>query len=235
MFKLLVCLLLVPSICFGGWWIPVFVGGVDEGGVVCTGGSNPLFFWDMEDISDITNGGGCSAGDVTPSINSDAVLSTTYKTSGANSLSCPTGYDHALFDVSTDDIVSLDEGTVTFDLWLSSVSNGSRQFVIRADSSNFLECYISTDHFIVKFVGGGTAVYVHHSYTGLAADTKYEITVKWERGAATTMSVDVNGTTSTTTTTLPATTSAVALYIGAQSGSTGAEYIDDFTVYDSWQ
>ncbi len=36
---ILTCLILLPSICFGGWWIPVFVGGVEESGSTAYYGS----------------------------------------------------------------------------------------------------------------------------------------------------------------------------------------------------
>ena len=216
---------------------------VEAGEVVCTGGANPIFYWDMEHITDVTSGtpAGCSAGDDV-GLNVNAELSTTAGTvtNGTYSILFPTGYDHVEFDVSSGDIIDGDEGTITFDvtcadwsiepaLFRSTDGTVDNMILVRVDNSTVR----------AEYDGSGTGLNITHGNTPLTNNQKYSVEYKWRIGT-TNPSVSLNiddGTAVTSDTDLTQMSSSLTkLFIGNQGFPAASNcWIDNLKVYDSWQ
>lgn len=226
--------------------VQVSIGVSPSGAVVCTGGSSPVFYWDMEsDMTTpaaITTGtpAGCSAGDDTPVI-TNVTQSTTAGTvtNGTYSMSVPTGYDRAIFDISARDIFDEAEGTVTFDVYCNEVSASSRLFVVR-DSSGYgtAEFYVSvvSDSVAVDYVDTVGTTDIESS--AIVADTQYSVEAKWRQTGSPNLSVSIDGGTAVTDDTDLAVWGGAPdeLAIGNHGdGTNGGCYIDNLRIYDSWQ
>jgi len=214
------------------------------GGTTCTGGIT--FNWPMladfvttEDIS--TDNGGCSAGDLTVTLESSA---SGEDVSGLGStgyaLYIPGAYDTASFDLSSYDLWDYSAGTVSFDFRVATWANSGWLFSLVGESSQdeFIIMLYDGDDIRVQYEGSNAGpVRATTAAAGLVVDTWYHLEAKWRAGATDpSVSVTVEGITATATTDLTAfDTAPVEMNVGNASGVAPAFYIKNVRVYDSWQ
>lgn len=221
----------------------------------CTSGL--LFSWYGEnaDVTKDASGGtttcplGCSAGDATGTASFSAAIADSPSTpptgSGTKSISLPNTKAKYTFDWSSSDIMSPTAGTI--DLWFypDTLANQSI-FYLMVDSNNRIYCttdsangYIGCSH-----IAGGTQRTARTNLSVITNDTWYHLKYRWDTTVHGSLyqkvTVDTttgegdsadNGTDALGTW---AGTSGY-LYIGDYAESSGAMYIDNIKIYNSWQ
>jgi hypothetical protein len=160
-------------------------GGVPVAtGDSCTDGL--LFSWHCEDL-DVTVGTpkGCSAGDTTGSAASGAVIAAG-GTDGSNYLNIPTAGDYVDFTISSRDIADDRYGTLTFDLYIDTFSNGEAYGWIRdsatGDMIRFSMLNATNYQVCVRYskaAAPASDITICTSNADLQEDTWYSVTVKW--------------------------------------------------------
>lgn len=216
-------------------------GGGGAASVVCDDCSdaNLTFSWHAEDI-DVTVGTpcGCSDGDTTATLVSGAVISSTQKSDGTNSLSFPTSLDYATFDNTSEDIINKDAGTIIFDIYLTARANFQRVFIYEVDSNNFIRCQTrNIDELDVIYSGDSTEIGAVTGAADLSLNTFYTVTAKWRTGVTDpSLSITVNGSTGTNNTDLTAIIgNSGTIEIGSKISGSTFGFIDKVLIYNNWQ
>ncbi len=196
--ELILLLLLLPSLLFAQDWqearmsLGIVAGGVPAAVVntdSCTSGL--LFSWHCENV-DVTLGGiaggvnnGCSVGDTTAALTT-AILDTDVFSDGIKSLHWSAVYNDARFAVSTYDIVKYTAGTITFDVYFHTLTNGSGALCV-VDTSEYLDglrvnLVNVLDMPVLRFthLASGKNATINTSYP-ISIDTWYTVTVKWQQ------------------------------------------------------
>jgi len=168
--KLILLILLLPSLCFGGSIQDAHKAVIARmnTAVVCDDCSGTLkFSWHMEDndsTPDVTIGNpcGCSNNDTIGAISDAPVFSTTQKSDGTYSLHINALDENYLFSVTTDDIVEVDNLKITFDIYVVSYpSAGKYHHIIFAgdDVNNYLQIQLEgTNTVLGVYYNGQTTV-----------------------------------------------------------------------------
>ncbi len=205
--------------------------------ITCTG--DRVLYWPMESTTDITAGGGCSAGTTTAVLNESPTLSSTYKTSGSSSLQINATYENAKLTVSSRDIFNEAAGTITGDVWFGGLSD-QRVVYGRFDANTAVILQVdTTGHLALDYrVEGQTTVTVT-SAVALSTGTKYSVIAKWRQGTSgeDSLYISVNGETAVTSTTVLSSwgNSPAYIHVGTEFGHNENLYIDDLQIYTAWQ
>lgn len=177
----------------------------------CTG--DVTFCWEITaNDTTITSSGGCSAGDTTATLNSAAALvSDPTSIKGGYVLSIPSTYDWVPFSVSSSDIFSYVEGTIQFDIYLTTIVANARVFSAVG--------LLNEDIIQITMNGNGTGMHLTYEAQnagyistyiangGMSVNNWYTVTAKWRQGSTDpSLSINVNGNTSTLNTDLSPTT-----------------------------
>lgn len=181
--RILLVLLLVPSLSFGGMLIRGSGGGGGDSY------SDILFYHSFETSSDCTlNNADYSAGDATPTCQSGVTIATSPVALGTYSLGVPSDYDRMVFDISNGDIVDHLSGRIGWWVYITSVGGLGGSFVdIRYDASNYIqvETYSAAPASIrMIYSAGGTAAAWTTATNPLTLNGWHYIEAEWNQGAA---------------------------------------------------
>jgi len=201
--------------------------------------ANVTFTWHMED-ADVTAGdpAGCSDGDTNGTANSSAVITNTVKFDGTYSLYCPSSADYYTFDVSGSDLFDTDEGTVTFNVYVTSAAAGATYFYVTTDGDN---------NFRVAQYNDGTVRVTHEAGADWRSVTSTEVVTnevwtaieaKWRKASSPYLSVKVGAADAVTYSTSALgdwVGSVPSIRVGEGVGTSTAFYIDNIKIYNNWQ
>jgi hypothetical protein len=140
-----------------------------------------IFYWGCE-----TTTAEKSAGDNLATLNGDSVLSTAQHPVGLKSLSIPTTYDYAIFDVSGGDIADHISGRIgAYVYWTTLPTNQDTIFHISYNDANRIVLWLWFDnvdyHLYPRYYSGGSATsYETRGTTTIAINTLYFIEVAWD-------------------------------------------------------
>jgi hypothetical protein len=201
------------------------------------------FAWHCESNATITNEtpAGYSAGDVVPTMNSGAVITSAQFNDGDSSVSIPTASDRVLFTITSEDIASQDSGTVQFDIRMDDLATSLEYCVLfYVDADNYLKLVgnsSNADELRLTWEGNNTAINLNTLTADIQVDTWYTCTIKWRQGSVDpSLSININGYTLTSTTDLTALTSDPAeLWFGQQAGTAHPYWIDNIKVWKYWR
>ena len=215
----------------------------------CGTGATPIFCWGISlDDTVITNSDGCSQGDTTGSLASQAVfLAAPSPQTGYVIQLGATGsgaYDGCLFTVSSADIWNDQAGTIEVMFYVPSTGGfvaGTSIFEIIAQTAEdrFYLQTSGTDELQLLHEGANAgATYITTTAANIVTDTWYTATIKWTTAdVSPNLSLSCNGNTVTSNTNLTAFDTAITqMSIGnALDGTNGYIYIKSIKIWDSWQ
>ena len=201
------------------------------------------FAWHCESTGDMTlsDPAGYSAGDVTPTVSSGAVITSAVYSDGDSSLSIPTGADRMAFAITAEDIASQDSGTVQFDIRFSALATGYEWvniFYIDADNYFRLQGNASSaDELRLMWEGNNALLSVNTTAANIVDSTWYTCVIKWRQGTVDpTLSITINGETATQGADLTALTSDPADLTFGQFGAVSHPWwIDNIKVWKYWR
>lgn len=213
---LLIGFLNLPS-AFAGNLINSFDFAPGGGG---GGYSDILFYWGAE-----SGTAEKSAGDATATFGSSAEVNTGIPKVGSYSLDCPTGYDTASFDISSNDILDPVSGRVGF-YWYVTTYNNDGFWTASYDGNNNITFEKYGGQMAIRHTGNGTTVTL---YTGFnpTADTWYFVELVWG-GATNTLELFLDGVSeaSTTSSLTSMTSDPTTLIFGVTTGSDSDAHYD---------
>lgn len=208
------------------------------------GGASPdcTFYWSFESSGNITNetpAGYTLGGDSTPTSAGTISISNTQYDVGDSSafLEVDIGSSYS-FDADSD-ICSRDSGSVRIRVYFSAAIASARGiFQLQYNSANYIRLMTSgTDELQLTHRASGQ-VTLTTTGMNLTTSTWYTITCRWKVGGTNTLSVDVDGTEETSSTSLTAWSGDIATIVwGGDPGGAGAGeyYMDEAKVWDYWK
>jgi len=211
-------------------------------GSVCTG--SVTFDWpmtaDFVNGDDISLSGGCSVGDSTVTLGSAASGEASPFDTGY-ALYIPGSYDTATFAITLNDIFNPAEGTISFDIYVSTWVDTARILGVEGQVNTdglYITLQTSGELRLTYEGNNAGAVSVTTAAADLAVDTKYTVIVKWRLGATNpNLSITANSNTATSDVDLTDWTVAAstANFGTFGSGLTPALYIKNIRMYSTWQ
>jgi hypothetical protein len=211
-------------------------------GCSCTG--DVLFCWEMTadfvDTDNISGSGGCSVGDSTITFTSDAAGEPCPTGRDDYCVHIPTSYDSVDFDISSEDIIHLDEGTITFDLYVDTWAPGTRIFsVLGAEGTDEIVFHLDgTEDVRFTYEGDDTRSSALVGSAALSVDTWYSVILKWTNADVDpNVYAEVNGASFYSNINLAAWNVAnppTILRITSR-GYAGVYYVKNFKIYSTWQ
>ena len=206
----------------------------------CDCSGDVTFCWEITaDNTTITSSGGCvDSGDSTATANSTPSIAAAATGKTGYAITWTTASDYYYFDVTSDDLISDNAGTLEFDVYFTTLTNGMGLFHAGYDDNNRLYIYVFADTDLrARYVGNTTAVNADTSGAALTTGAWYTVTMKWTQSDVDpNLSINVNSVTGTSTTNLTnfATASNVIRFGEIVGNASGAQ-IKNIRIYNSWQ
>jgi len=150
---------------------------VNNSMLVTSAAPDYLFKWTCE--STTADYAVTGADNIATAVSSAAIDAALYN-EGTHSIDIPTASDRYTFDWAND-TAKLESGTITFDLYITSIGNGATAFRCRASSSNYVTIQFSTttNNHLILYHNGNTTTRTVSSAVALSNDTWYKVTAKW--------------------------------------------------------
>ena len=253
--RIFALLLLLPCLAFAdveGLSEPTVEGlteptveGIAHATAFCSCSGDLDFCWEVTaNDTTITNSGGCSEGDTIAAATSSVELVAAPSGKTGYAIHAPTASDYYTFDVSTDDIISDDAGTIEFDIYIDTWADVSAVFEFDDGTANN-EISIRTDggsntdiEFRLIYIGNTVAVAFSTSEVNGVEDTWYHIVAKWRQGVtdpSLSLQVDAIAASTNNTDLTNFASAGTRLRIGELQSTTNYTYIKNIKVYKSWQ
>ncbi len=185
-------------------------------------------FWRCETTA--LTAGDYSAGDTTPTFNG-ASISTSAVQIGTYGLYSPTVYDHAIFVVSSDDIISGAEGRIGFWLRITDPSTANTVVLNASDSTNstYFRVQINTAG-TVRFLWNDGSNHYYDSTTTLSNNTYTFVEFSYDTVANTSTMYFTGVAAPTRVDTITAIAALDELLVGVQVGLSGEISTDNIMV-----
>lgn len=149
--------------------------------------SSALFYWDCEQNNS-------NSPVITPTVNSDAELSTTYKYAGSYSLKSPTGYDYYSFATTAP---SNTTGSISLRVYgnFTDIGTASGLLSMYGDASNMISIYHYTGNKIKYSFTGDGSNYSFYSTDTLTSDAWNLVELTYDMSGGTTdyIGITING------------------------------------------
>lgn len=200
------------------------------------------FAWHCESTGDIRNEDppGYSVGDVTPTVNSGAIITSARYSDGDSCVSIPTSYDRMVFDISSGDIVSADSGTFQCDFMVDDLTTSAEFFYFfNIDADNYFKLIghaSYNDELVLRWEGQNTLTNCTTTAANIQADTWYTLIIKWRIGSVTpNLSITINGHTVEVNSLTPLSTAPTTLNLGQYSGTNHPWFFDNVKIWKYWR
>ena len=214
---------------------------VAAGGIACSG--SQIFGWSMESVDLTADLTGCTDDETTTVTLSQGVISSAQYQDGSNSFYTQWNNYYATIPIT----FGGDGESGTIDVYIYLPASGTENwsnYVITSYGATYVEdtdSYIAiriddSEQFMVTYGWSGNHVNLSNSVDQSALSGWKRIIVKWDRGEATTLSINFDGTTTTSTDTLGALAGAPnTLKVLTDGGDGPAFYFDLLKIYNTWQ
>jgi hypothetical protein len=178
-----------------------------------------------------------SVGDNTGALTGTAVVTNTVAYDGTYSLLSPDGSDYLSFDVTDDDLLNGDEGTVDFYGYVETFVNGASFFYGYANGTNMIYVTMVTGQKVTIWHKGQDTTRWITSTNTFNTNEWFHVKAKWRRGSSPYLQMELNGspTPYTTSDLIEQNVGMATLRVGEVNAIASRTYLDNVKVYSKWK